>query len=236
MTVPAPLHLAGERLMLDPSGAVFWPDRRLLILADLHLEKGSAAAGRGRLLPPYDSRSTIDRIALLLRHYSPASVLALGDSFHDAEGAARLPPADRARLAAMAQSVGFIWVLGNHDPALPDSLPGAVSAEWSAGPLTFRHAAQSGPQPTTTEICGHHHPKATVPVRGASVTRPCFVTDGHRRLMLPAFGAYTGGLDVGDAAISGLFPRGARIFLLGRDRLYHFQLGRARAGLALAPA
>jgi DNA ligase-associated metallophosphoesterase len=231
MTVAAPLHIAGERLMLDPSGAVFWPARNMLILADLHLEKGSAAAGRGRLLPPYDSRATLDRIALLLRHYSPSHVLALGDSFHDAQGAARLPPADRARLAAMAQSIGFIWVLGNHDPALPDSLPGEMTGEWSDGPLTFRHQAQPG-GPIATEICGHHHPKATVPVRGATVTRPCFVTDGHRRLMLPAFGAYTGGLDIADAAISGLFPKGARIFLLGRDRLYHFQLGRARAGLA----
>lgn len=219
--------------MLDPSGAVYWPARNMLILADLHLEKGSAAAGRGRLLPPYDSRATLDRIALLLRHYSPKLVLTLGDSFHDTEGATRLQPADRARLAAMAQSVGFIWVLGNHDPHLPDSLPGEVTAEWSDGPLNFRHEAQPG-MPTTTEICGHHHPKATVPVRGATVTRPCFVTDGHRRLMLPAFGAYTGGLDVGDAAIASLFPRGARIFLLGRERPYHFQIGRARAGLAVA--
>jgi DNA ligase-associated metallophosphoesterase len=231
MSVVAPLHLAGERLMLDPSGAVFWPARNMLILADLHLEKGSAAAGRGRLLPPYDSRATLDRIAVLLRRYSPAHLLALGDSFHDAEGAARLQAADRARLAAMAQSVGFIWVLGNHDPRLPDSLPGEVAPEWSDGPLRFRHAAEVA-RASETEICGHHHPKATVPVRGASVTRPCFVTDGHRRLMLPAFGAYTGGLDIGDAAIASLFPRGARIFLLGRERLYHFHVGRARAGLA----
>jgi DNA ligase-associated metallophosphoesterase len=230
MSALAPLHLAGERLMLDPSGAVFWPARSMLILADLHLEKGSAAAGRGRLLPPYDSRTTLDRIAALLRRYAPAHLLALGDSFHDAEGAARLQPPDQARLASLAQSTAFIWVLGNHDPRLPESLPGQVVAAWSDGPLHFRHAAEPGG--TGVEICGHHHPKATVPVRGASVTRPCFVTDGHRRLMLPAFGAYTGGLDIGDAAIASLFPRGARIFLLGRDRLYHFNMGRPRAGLA----
>ena len=230
MSAVAPLHLAGERLMLDPSGAVFWPARKMLILADLHLEKGSAAAGRGRLLPPYDSRATLDRTAVLLRRYSPTHLLALGDSFHDAEGAARLQHADQARLASMAQSIGFIWVLGNHDPHLPDTLPGEVVTAWSAGPLHFRHAAEAAG--TETEICGHHHPKATVPVRGASVTRPCFVTDGHRRLMLPAFGAYTGGLDIGDVAIASLFPRGARIFLLGRERLYHFHIGRPRAGLA----
>jgi DNA ligase-associated metallophosphoesterase len=235
MSTVAPLHLAGERLILDPSGAVFWPARNMLILADLHLEKGSAAAGRGRLLPPYDSRTTLDRIAVLLRRYSPAHLLALGDSFHDAEGAARLQPADQARLASMAHAVEFIWVLGNHDPRLPDSLPGKVAATWSDGPLHFRHAAEAGGASAghaETEICGHHHPKATVPVRGATVTRPCFVTDGHRRLMLPAFGAYTGGLDIGNAAIASLFPRGARIFLLGRERLYHFHIGRPRAGLA----
>ena len=240
MSSIAPLHLAGERLLLDPSGAVYWPARNMLILADLHLEKGSAAAGRGRLLPPYDSRTTLDRIAVLLRRYSPAHLLALGDSFHDAEGAARLQPADQARLANMAQSTRLIWVLGNHDPRLPDSLPGEVAAAWSDGPLRFRHAAEMGGAEAgraeagraEAEICGHHHPRATVPVRGAAVTRPCFVTDGHRRLMLPAFGAYTGGLDIGDAAIAGLFPRGARIFLLGRERLYHFHMARLRPGLA----
>jgi uncharacterized protein len=231
MSAIAPLHLAGERLMLDPSGAAFWPARNMLILADLHLEKGSAAAGRGRLLPPYDSRATLDRIAVLLRRYSPARLLALGDSFHDAEGAARLAAEDRARLAHMAQSIGFIWVLGNHDPRLPDSLPGEVAASWSDGRLHFRHAAEMA-SATETEICGHHHPKASVPVRGTKVTRPCFITDGHRRLMLPAFGAYTGGLDIGDAAIATLFPRGARVFLLGRERLYHFNMGRPRSGLA----
>jgi DNA ligase-associated metallophosphoesterase len=220
------LHLAGERLMLDPAGAVFWPAASLLVLADLHLEKASAAARRGNLLPPYDSRVTLDRMALLLRHYRPKQVLALGDSFHDAEGADRLQPADAQRLRQMGESTAFIWVLGNHDPELPASLPGRVTPDWDAGPLVFRHEAQPG-SPSTGELCGHHHPKASVPVRGAVVTRPCFVTDGHRRLMLPAFGAYAGGLDINAPAIAALFPRGPRIFLLGRERLYHFQLGRA---------
>jgi DNA ligase-associated metallophosphoesterase len=226
LTNAAPLHLAGERLMLDPSGAAYWPARNMLILADLHLEKGSAAASRGRLLPPYDSRTTLDRMALLLRHYSPKTVLALGDSFHDCGGADRLQTADRARLATMAKTVNFLWVLGNHDPHLPADLPGEIAEEFADLPLTFRHEARA--TSNDAEICGHHHPKATVPVRGASVTRPCFVTDGHRRLIMPAFGSYTGGLDVADKAIAGLFPRGGRIFLLGKDRLYHFQLARSR--------
>ncbi len=182
MSAAAPLTIAGERLMLDPSGALVWPSRNMLILADLHLEKGSAAAARGRLLPPYDSRSTFDRIALLLRHYSPKIVLTLGDSFHDAAGAARLGGAEAARLAAMGRQARFIWVLGNHDPALPASLPGERVREWSEGPFRFLHASLPG-QASMAEISGHYHPKATVPVRGASVTRPCFVTDGHRRLI-----------------------------------------------------
>lgn len=233
MSVAAPLHLGSERLMLDPSGAIYWPSRNMLIVADLHLEKGSAAAVRGRLLPPYDSRTTLDRIALLMRHYSPKIVLALGDSFHDAAGADRLAPAEAARLSAMGRQSHFIWILGNHDAALPASLPGDICADWSDGPFHFRHAAEPA-APATFELSGHYHPKATVPVRGASLTRPCFITDGHRRLILPAFGAYTGGLDVAHPAIAGLFPRGARIFLLGQDRLFHFHIGRARAGSVAA--
>jgi DNA ligase-associated metallophosphoesterase len=224
---PAPIHFAGERLMLDPAGALFWPAQRLLAVADLHLEKGSAAAVRGSLLPPWDTRATLDRLAALLRRYRPATVVALGDSFHDAAGSGRLQPADQTRLAAMAQFAAFVWVLGNHDPVPPDGIAGEAAAEWRAGPLLFRHEAVAGP--AQGEICGHHHPKAHIPARGTVVTRPCFVCDG-RRLMLPALGAYTGGLDVRDPAIAGLFPRGGRVFLLGRDRLFSFALpGRARA-------
>ncbi|MCB8877177.1 ligase-associated DNA damage response endonuclease PdeM [Acidisoma silvae] len=233
MSAAAPLHIGSERLMLDPSGAVFFPSRSLLVLADLHLEKGSAAAARGRLIPPYDSRLTLDNMSLLLRHYSPKTILALGDSFHDAGGAERLAPGDQARLAAMARQTKFIWVLGNHDPALPASLPGDIHAEWADGPFRFRHEAGIG-GPGECELSGHYHPKATVPVRGAAVTRPCFITDGHKRLILPAFGAYTGGLDVADPAIASLFPRGGRIFLLGQGRLFHFPIGRARARSGVA--
>ncbi|GAB0120287.1 ligase-associated DNA damage response endonuclease PdeM [Acidisoma sp. 7E03] len=233
MSTAAPLHIGGERLMLDPSGAVYWPARNLLILADLHLEKGSAAAARGRLLPPYDSRVTLDRMAQLLRHYSAKAVLALGDSFHDAAGPARLPEAERARLAALGARVEFLWVLGNHDAALPADLPGRVVPEWADGPFRFRHIAESGPGAEGVELSGHYHPKATVPVRGTSITRPCFLTDGQRRLILPAFGSYTGGLDVADPALARLFPRGGRIFLLGEGRLFHFHIARARAGAAV---
>jgi hypothetical protein len=219
---PAPLHFAGERLMLDPGGALFWPEEQTLVVADLHLEKGSAAALGGRLLPPWDTKVTLDRLAALLRRYRPKRMIALGDSFHDANGSTRLQSADHARLAAMAGAVECVWVLGNHDPAPPDGLAGLVVDEIACGTLLFRHQAIQGAD--TGEICGHHHPKAQIPARGAFVSRPCFVFDG-RRLMLPALGAYTGGLDVRDPAISSLFPRGGQVFLLGRERLFSFGFG-----------
>jgi DNA ligase-associated metallophosphoesterase len=213
---PAPFHLAGERLMLDPSGALFWPARRLLAVADLHLEKGSHFAARGgRFVPPYDTRETLARLAPLLRRYHPARIVALGDSFHDAEGHTRLAPADAALLRRLLDGAEVVWVLGNHDPLVPQGLPGRAVTEWREGPIAFRHIGGA----TTPEVSGHFHPKATAPTRCGGVTRPCFVADA-RRLLLPAFGAYTGGLDASDPAIATLFPRGARLFLLGRDRLY----------------
>ncbi|GIX08431.1 ligase-associated DNA damage response endonuclease PdeM [Elioraea sp.] len=219
----APIHLCGERLMLDPEGALWWPARRLLAVADLHLEKGSALAARGTLVPPYDSRATLDRLIPLVRRYRPVRLVALGDSFHDRHGAARLAREDTARLAALAQTLELVWVLGNHDPAPPDGLPGMAAEALREGPLTFRHDAtgQAG------EISGHLHPKASVATRGKWVTRPCFVVD-PRRVVLPAFGAYTGGLDVREPAIRALFPRGGRAFLLGRGRLYSFTLAELR--------
>jgi DNA ligase-associated metallophosphoesterase len=229
----APIHLAGERLMLDPDGALFWPAQRLLAVADLHFEKGSAAAVQGSLLPPWDTRATLDRLAGLLRRYKPESVVALGDSFHDARGAGRLQPHDLGRLQQLAGAHRFIWVLGNHDPAPPAGLPGEAVAEVNLGPLRFVHQTRPGPGPARGEICGHHHPKAQVRASGATVSRPCFVLDAAR-LMLPAMGAYTGGLDVRDPAIGCLFPRGGRVFLLGRDRLFSFAYQSIRARPAAA--
>jgi uncharacterized protein len=217
----APIHLAGERLMLDPAGVLLWPTRKLMAVADLHLEKGSSGARRGTLLPPWDTKETLDRLALLVRRYQPEILVALGDSFHDTDGAARLPAAEAARLDAMARGRRLIWVLGNHDPRAPAALAGETVTEFSAGPLLFRHEAMAGAMPG--EISGHFHPKARVPARATDISRPCFVADG-RRVILPAFGAFTGGLDVRDPAISRLFRRGGRVFLLGRDRLFSFPL------------
>lgn len=230
-----PLHFRGERLMLDPLGAVWWPAARLLAVADLHLEKGSACAAQGHLVPPWDTHATLERLALLLRRHRPARVVALGDSFHDQHGPGRMMSGDAVRLRAMTEAVPFVWVLGNHDPALP-GMTGTVTDTWAEGPFTFRHEAV---QAAEGELCGHHHPKASVVTRAGTITRPCFVTD-QRRLMLPSLGAYTGGLDLQHPAIAGLFHRTGRAFLLGENRLFSFALTQtvpgARAQAAQARA
>jgi DNA ligase-associated metallophosphoesterase len=220
----APVHIAGERLMLDPAGVLHWPARRMLVVADLHFEKGSAFAARGRLVPPYDTRETLARLLPLLRRYGPRRVVFLGDSFHDAQGCVRLADHDRAALVAALDGIDIIWVAGNHDPTPPIGLPGVAVEELHEGPLAFRHI----PTPRAAgEIAGHLHPRAVAPTRAGGVARPCFVSDG-RRVLMPAFGAYTGGLDTADPAIAGLFPRGGRAFLLGGERLYSFPLAPRR--------
>jgi len=224
----ATIHLAGERLFLDPAGGLYWPERRVLVVADLHFEKGSAAARQGSLLPPWDTRETLDVLAVLLRRYGPEVVVALGDTFHDDGGAGRLQRADAARLGSMAEKFDFVWVLGNHDRQ-PNGLRGASVAAWRAGNLVFRHEAAEGR--LAGEISGHYHPKASVPVRGAVVTRPCFVADA-RRVVMPALGAYAGGLDVEDMAIRRFFPTGGRAFRLGEERVFSFAFGPKRRAAA----
>ncbi len=220
------MHLGGERLMLDPAGALFWPAPRLLAVSDLHLEKGSSYARQGQLLPPWDTHVTLDRLALLLRRYQPRLVVALGDSFHDPGGASRLPPGELARLRTMTEAHRFIWVRGNHDPSPPRGIGGEWMDAFTTTTLIFRHQAAPG---TEAEISGHHHPKAAIPARGGSVSRPCFVADS-RRILMPAFGAYTGGLDIRDPSIARLFPRGGRAFLLGKERLFSFPIATLRSG------
>ena len=216
------ITLAGERLLLDPAGAAFWPAASVLAVADLHFEKGTAAARRGQLVPPWDTRLTLARLERLLLAWRPRVVVAVGDSFHDDGGPARLGAAERDSLAAMAAAARFVWVRGNHDPAPPEGVPGLATGEWSEGPLVFRHQAAS--KRWAGEISGHFHPKARIATRAGEVVRPCFVSDGMR-LMLPAFGAYTGGLDVTNPALAAIFPEGGTVHLLGAARLYTFALG-----------
>jgi len=220
----APIHLAGYLLNLDPAGALVWPEARTLVVADLHLEKGSAAARAGQLVPPWDSRQTLERLALLIRRYQPSTVVALGDSFHDIDGPGRLAAQDRARLAALTAQADFVWVHGNHDPAPPNGVAGQAAPEWTRAGIVFRHIAEAR---AGGEISGHFHPKARVTTRAGEVVRACFVADG-RKILLPAFGAYAGGLDVRAPAIAAHFPRGGRVFLLGENRLFSFPLAQAQ--------
>jgi DNA ligase-associated metallophosphoesterase len=208
----------GALLVADFAGVLYWPAARTLVVADLHFEKGSHFAGRGALLPPYDTRATLDRLARALDRYAPQTVICLGDSFHDGDAAGRLDGDDRARLRGLTAAHDWIWIEGNHDPLPPTDLGGRVMAELSLGPLTFRHrACPRGP--AEGEVSGHFHPKARLSLRGRSVQGRCFATD-RRRLILPAFGAYTGGLNVLDPAIRGLFADGLRVLLIGRDRIH----------------
>ena len=216
----------GAALLADPSGALIWPARSTLVVADLHLEKGSAFAARGQLLPPYDTRATLARLEALAARHRPERVVCLGDSFHDGAAAGRLGAGDRARLRRLAAGRDWIWIAGNHDPAPPDDLGGRGLEELVDGPLVFRHQARANGTPAG-EVSGHYHPKASVHLRPRRITAPCFVTDG-RRLVLPAFGAYTGGLNVLDPAVASLFRRDFQVQLLHRDRIYTFP----RASLA----
>ncbi len=214
------LRLNGADLLADRSGALFWPARKTLIVADLHLEKGSAFAERGQLLPPYDTAATLERLEDVVTRHRPERVIALGDSFHDKRAAARLAPRDGDRLRTLTAALDWTWVCGNHDPAPPEDWGGTAVDEVVAGPLQFRHEAEAG-RPAAGEVSGHFHPKAAVRLRVKRVTGRCFVTDG-RRLILPAFGAYAGGLDVLDPAIAGLLVRQFQVYLLGRDGLFPF--------------
>jgi DNA ligase-associated metallophosphoesterase len=214
----------GEQLLLDVSGAAFWPARATLIFADLHLEKGSSYARGRQFLPPYDTLATLSRMRAAVLRFNPRRIIALGDSFHDRDAAERLSPAARDTLAGF--SCDFIWIAGNHDPAPPAWLGGTVTAEWSEGGLSFRHEPQEDCRPG--EIAGHLHPCAHVAKWGRRVRRRCFAASATR-MILPSFGSYTGGLDVGEDAIARLFGPRFHAYMLGSNRVYaipRFQAGR----------
>jgi DNA ligase-associated metallophosphoesterase len=196
------LTVAGAALVADCNGAIFWPEESLLAVADLHLEKGSAFAARGVLLPPYDTATTLARLARLIERYAPRLVIALGDSFHDGGGPARMSDISRVALKALQRGRDWMWIAGNHDPDPADNIGGRFADVLAIGPLTFRH--EPSPHPADGEIAGHLHPVARVARRGRAVSRRCFAADG-RRLVMPALGAYTGGLNVRDRAFAALF-------------------------------
>ena len=212
-------RVAGADFVGDPAGALYWPEPGLLAVADLHLEKGSSFAARGVLLPPYDTAATLTRLARLIARYAPRLVVALGDSFHDPDGPARIADGDRALLRALQHGREWIWIAGNHDPEPAAGIGGQLCRRVRLRgdrlpPCADRASECDG------EIAGHLHPVARVLQRGRTTSRRCFAGDG-RRLVMPAFGAYTGGLNVRDRAFADVF--GTLSFtahMLGERRLY----------------
>ena len=209
--------LGGVEVLFRASGAMWIEASRMLVVADLHFEKGSSYARRGQLLPPYDTGETLRRLEAEVAATAPRTVVFLGDSFHDGGGEARLTQRDAMRLAAIAAGRTLVWVVGNHDADGPRVLPGDVVDDLGHEGLILRHEPQDGHQPG--ETAGHLHPCARIVARGRTVRRRCFVTDGER-VVLPAFGAYAGGLSVKDAAFAGLFIRTPTVVALGTERTH----------------
>ena len=217
-TLPARIVVTGVEAICDPTGALYLPETRTLVVSDLHLEKGAAYARRGAMLPPYDTLATLRVLDAVVARHDPKVVVSLGDSFHDRVGSAHMPDIFRERLVAMARGRDWIWINGNHDPDGIGGLPGEAVDELRFAGLSFRHEPSAGG--AAGEVAGHLHPSATVRRREKSVRRPCFATDGSR-LVMPAFGVMTGGLDLRHKAMVGLFDLGALVaHLLGRDRIY----------------
>jgi len=207
---------AGHRFALLAERALFWPRHRALIVADLHLEKASWYAAHGQPLPPYDSHDTLDRLATLADRLHAEAIWCLGDSFHDRAASERIAPAVAERLHRQAGAAKLVWIAGNHDGLAGGAWGGTVADEMVVDGIVFRH--QCNPGDTRPEISGHYHPKLRVNLRGRPVSRPCLAGDA-RRLILPAFGSLTGGLDVTDRAIAANFAGGYRAMLAAGDKL-----------------
>jgi DNA ligase-associated metallophosphoesterase len=210
-------RVAAAEASLRPSGALWLEAEAALVVADLHLEKGSSYAARGQMLPPYDTRETLARLEAEVAALAPRILVLLGDTFHDRKSEGRLDPADAERIGRLAQGRTLVWIVGNHDADGPRSLPGEIAAELCLAGLVLRHEPRAGPQPG--EVSGHLHPAAKVRSARGAVRRRCFATDAER-LILPAFGAYAGGLNVLDKAFLGLFSRPPLAGALGHARVH----------------
>ncbi|QFT61858.1 ligase-associated DNA damage response endonuclease PdeM [Roseivivax sp. THAF30] len=201
----------GTQLHALPSGALFWPDQRLLVVSDLHLGKCARLVAKGgAMLPPYDTVETLSRLDADLDATGAGEVICLGDSFDSVEAGATLPEEAELWLARMQAGRSWLWIEGNHDPG-PVGIGGTHAAEARRGPLVFRHIAT---RDGLGEVSGHYHPKARLALRGRSISRACFLVDACR-LIMPAYGAYTGGLWTSNAALSDLMEPGAQAILTG---------------------
>ncbi|WP_442864900.1 ligase-associated DNA damage response endonuclease PdeM [Bosea sp. NBC_00550] len=218
MTVTEAAFMLGRLTIVpDISGTLWLPEERTLVVADLHLEKGSAYAARGVMLPPYDSTATLAALTAAILRLQPRCVIALGDSFHDRQAEERLAPQSLASLRLLQQGRDWLWITGNHDPSISARVGGESAGAIALSGVTLRHE----PNPTETgyEIAGHLHPAAKVRMRGRGLRRRCFALS-PRRCVMPALGAYAGGLNLRDAAFRPLFREGLSAHLLGDGRLF----------------
>jgi DNA ligase-associated metallophosphoesterase len=212
------IGVCGHTMRPLAAGALYWEDEDTLLVADLHLEKGAAFAALGMLLPPYDTRTTLQRLEKVMAAVKPGRVVALGDSFHRSEGAERMAGDDLALLTRLQKDREWYWICGNHDPHLPPSIGGRICTTLTICGVTLRH--EPSEDVTEREIAGHLHPVARIARRGAVIRRRCFATDGNR-LVMPAFGAYAGGLNVLDRAFAELFLRHRlEAWMMGRADVY----------------
>ena len=212
---------SGHDLTALPQGALFWPARRALLVADLHLEKASWFAKSGQMLPPYDSIATLADLTAIVAATDAAEIWCLGDSFHDQAGCDRLPAEARALLTALTQRTRWTWITGNHDPGIADHCGGEIVEEAEVDGLLLRHEAD--PSESRPELSGHFHPKLRIHLRGRLVSRRCFVAT-ERKLILPAFGALTGGLDAHHPEIVRAVGEGAEALVPVQDRLLRFPI------------
>jgi DNA ligase-associated metallophosphoesterase len=226
-----PFSFAGEEMRLLAARALYWPRENALLVADLHLEKASFFARYGQMLPPYDSRATLERLALAIRETGARRVFALGDNFHDDAGATRLEPYAAGMLAALTRATQWVWITGNHDAGMlgagmSATVGGEMAEELAVGGFVLRHKAHAGE--TRPELSGHFHPRLTVSARGRRIARACTVTS-ERRVILPAFGALTGGMNAADPAIvAAMQPaRAIDAVLPAAGRLVQYPLWRA---------
>ncbi len=216
-----PLSFAGHEFMALPEGALFWPARAALLVADLHFEKASWFAAKGQMLPPYDSIATLTALAALVERTQARELWCLGDSFHDSAGCERLSEEARTALTGLTARLDWRWITGNHDSLMIDHCGGAIVEEAEIDGLVLRHEADpADPRP---ELSGHFHPKLRVTIRGRQVARRCFVASGTK-LILPAFGALTGGLDAHHPEIIRAVGRRAQALVALPDRLLRFPL------------
>jgi DNA ligase-associated metallophosphoesterase len=216
-----PFSFAGETFEATPSGALFWRARQALLVADLHLEKASWFARLGQFLPPYDSHATLTALAEEAERSGASRLYCLGDSFHDAFGCDRLPANARALLTGLTGKLDWTWIVGNHDPGFADHCGGGIAEEVQLGGIILRHEAVAGE--ARPEISGHFHPKLRVHVRGRQVSRRCFVVSASK-IIMPAFGALTGGLDAHHPEILRSIGGDAAALVPVSDRLLRFPL------------